>query len=404
MTDPDDAKKRRPRGDGGLRWSESRQRWIAEVTTGYTPSGKRKVATASDKSKSKALKKLHQKLRDRDDGLPSEDTRFTIAQAVEDWLERGLPGRDEDTLVKCRGLANNHIIPFLGARKLRELTADEVDDWLEDRAEVLSTDTLRQLHSILRRAITRAQKRDKVKRNVVKLCDVPQGREGRPSKSLTLEQATSVVHAAVGTTMYAYIVLSLLIGIRTEELRELRWTHVVAFVAERSAWVSVEEVGWGHERFAVYVWRSVRAGGKTKTKKSRRSLTLPRRCVEALRFQWELQERQRAAAGERWQENGLVIASAVGTPRNANNVIRSFRAILAKAEGLAPAEWTPRELRHSFVSIMSAAGVSIEDIARLAGHKSSEVTETVYRHQILPTLTAGAETMDELFPMIDEGP
>ncbi|WP_422389373.1 hypothetical protein [Actinomadura luteofluorescens] len=46
----------------------------------------------------------------------------------------------------------------------------------------------------------------------------------------------------------------------------------------------------------------------------------------------------------------------MGTKRNANNVLRSFRAVLAKTD-LNPDEWTPRELRHSFVSVLSDAGV-----------------------------------------------
>ncbi|WP_067825900.1 site-specific integrase [Actinomadura kijaniata] len=389
--------KRRSRGDGGLYWSEKRQRWIAEVTVGYTPSGKRITRKASDRTKTGAQKKLREKLRDLEDGLPSEDTRYTVAQAVRDWLKHGLPGRDEDTVIKCRGLAENHIIPFLGARKLHELTADEVDEWLLDRAKHLSTDTLRQLHSILRRSIKRAQKRDKVKRNVVQLCEVPKGREGRPSKSLTVQQAMAVVEAAANTAMYAYIVLSLLTGARTEELRALRWSHVVAYDAERDAWLPVKTAGWEHEQFAVYIWRSVRAGGKTKTKTSRRSLALPKRCAEALRFHEELQERQRQAAGDAWQKNDLVFASTVGTERNPNNVLRSLRAILRKVPDLNPEEWTPRELRHSFVSILSDAGVALEDVSRLAGHKSTEVTETVYWHQIRPALLAGAEAMDDIF-------
>jgi hypothetical protein len=39
----------------------------------------------------------------------------------------------------------------------------------------------------------------------------------------------------------------------------------------------------GEDRFAIYVWCSDREGGDTKTEKSRRTLALPRRCVEALR-------------------------------------------------------------------------------------------------------------------------
>jgi hypothetical protein len=51
------------------------------------------------------------------------------------------------------------VIPDLGARKLRDLTADEVDEWLARKSAVLSTDTLRRILSILRRSIRRAQAR-----------------------------------------------------------------------------------------------------------------------------------------------------------------------------------------------------------------------------------------------------
>lgn len=84
--------KRRSRGDGGLRWSESRQRWIAEVTVGYSPAGKRKVRSAYGKTKTEAKDKLKEMLREHDDGLPPEDRSFTVAQAVRDFLAHGLPG------------------------------------------------------------------------------------------------------------------------------------------------------------------------------------------------------------------------------------------------------------------------------------------------------------------------
>jgi hypothetical protein len=86
------------------------------------------------------------------------------------------------TVGKSRILANKHIIPELGARKLRELSADDVDEWLLRKAQEVSTRTLQELRSILKRTVARAQARDKVKRNVVLLCEIPEGRPGRPSK------------------------------------------------------------------------------------------------------------------------------------------------------------------------------------------------------------------------------
>jgi integrase len=378
---------RRSRGDGGLHWDESRGRWMASVTIGYTPAGKRIVRRGSGKTKTEAKNKLKEIVRDHEDGLAIAPHGYTVAQAVENYLSYGLNGRDPNTVTTQTILANKHIVPALGARKLRELSAEDVDEWLAEKAKALSTRTLRDVRSILKRAITRAQARDKVKRNVVLLCDVPVGQDGRPSKALNLPQAEALLAAAEATLMCAYIVLSLLLGARTEELRALTWSHV-DLIGDPDANPPVPP--------HIMVWRSVRASGDTKTRKSRRTLALPKRCVTALILHREQQATQRAAAGERWQENDLVFASQVGTPLHAANVRRAFRKVAAAA-GLTAEDWTPRELRHSFVSLLSDDGMPIEQISRLVGHSGTSVTELVYRHQIRPVIDTGTSIMDRIF-------
>jgi integrase len=83
---------------------------------------------------------------------------------------------------------------------------------------------------------------------------------------------------------------------------------------------------------------------------------------------------------------------------DAANVRRDFRRVLDRTPGLNSADWTPREMRHSFVSLLSESGLDIEKISLLVGHKSTQVTETVYRHQLRPVLTEGTEAMDGLLP------
>jgi hypothetical protein len=63
----------------------------------------------------------------------------------------------------------------------------------------------------------------------------------------------------------------------------------------------VTEAGFEHNKFAVYVWRSVREDGDTKTEKSRRTLEIPDRAAEALRQHHTRQAAQRLEAGDRWQ-------------------------------------------------------------------------------------------------------
>ncbi len=124
----------------------------------------------------------------------------------------------------------------------------------------------------------RARRCGKVKRNVVMLCEIPAGQHGRPSKALTLDQAETVLTAAESSPLCAYIVLSLLIGARTEELRALTWDHV-DLIGQPDADPEVAP--------SIAVWRSVRTDGDTKTRRSRRTLRMPTRCVEALRrHQW----------------------------------------------------------------------------------------------------------------------
>jgi integrase len=145
----------------------------------------------------------------------------------------------------------------------------------------------------------------------------------------------------------------------------------------------------------VAVWRSVRAHGETKTERSRRTLALPAAAAQALRAWSGSQAGEQLAAGQDWQDTGLVFTSHLGAALDAGNVRKMFKRICTEAA--AGDAWTPRELRTTFVSLMSHQGVSIEEIARLAGHATTRTTEIVYRRELRPVITTGAEIMDQLF-------
>ena len=295
------------------------------------------------------------------------------------------------------------ILAVIGARKLRDLTAADVRQALAAIAAGYSTAAVSMGHLALKRTIRHAESNDLISRNVATLADTPTGQEGRPSKSLTLDQAVAVITAAAtlpvmelrpglkdvrrpAELMHAYIVLSLLAGIRTEEARALHWTHI-DLDGDPAASPPVPP--------HIAVWRSVRTHGDTKTQRSRRTLGLPAAAVQALRAWAGSQEDERLAAGNSWQDTALVFTSHHGAALDAANVRKMFKRV-ATAAGIGDG-WTPRELRTSFVSLLSHRGVSIEEIARLAGHASTRTTEIVYRRELRPIITTGAEIMDELF-------
>jgi excisionase family DNA binding protein len=213
---------RRAKGDGGLSWDAARERWVASATTGYDGRHKRIVRRGRGRTKTEAKNKLRQLLRDLEDGLVVANDGYTVAQAVEDWLTYGLSNGDPATQEVNRRLWEKHVIPRLGARKLRDLKATEVDAWLTDLSTTLSTRTLQAIRSCLNRAVKRAMARDRVRRNVVELTEPPTEQSGRPSKALSAQQADDVLIKTSVDRLHPYIVVSLLTGARTEELRALR--------------------------------------------------------------------------------------------------------------------------------------------------------------------------------------
>ena len=100
---------------------------------------------------------------------------------------------------------------------------------------------------------------------------------------------------------------------------------------------------------------------------------------------WGKEQRdERDAKGEGELGEGLGIEAACIWPQD---VTRYFKLICKRA-GIG--NWIPRELRHTFVSVLSDSGVDIEHIADAVGHVNSTITKTVYRHQIADKVTVAA--------------
>jgi integrase len=375
--------RRRGHGEDSIYFDASKNRYVGAMSLGFGPDGKRVRRKVYGRTKVEVRDKLKALHGEVDRGLRTSAT-YTVRQAVEDWLSGGLPGRAERTR-RCYQSATAPLLEIIGSKPLRELSAGDVRAGLEALSGRLSTRYLQIGRAALARALRYAEAHNLVGRNVAKLIEPPKGQIGRPSRSFTLDQTRALLDAAEAFPLNAYVVLSLTTGIRTEEARVLRWDHV-----------DLDGTPDADPRVppSVAVWRSARQGGETKTPKSRRTLALPRTAIEALKEHRKRQEEDRLAAGALWQDHGLVFCSTVGTPLDAANVRREFRKI-TEAAGLGEG-WAPRDLRHTFVSLLSAGGVPVEEIARLAGHNRTATTELVYRHELRPVITTGAEVMDKI--------
>ena len=347
------------------------------------------------------------------------------------------------------GQAKKWIYPRIGATKLKDFSATDADKFFQQTRQVLGKRSLMMIKSTLRRSIRRAQVHNLIGRNVIELIDLPAGQPGRPSRAMTEAQAAKVLktasgkatgyvkvvkaskgrygatHAATETgelacgtkphanapitevsrepkettcrscrsqlglddaddanlRLEALFVLSITLGLRPGELRKLTWDHVDL------------------NRGVVHVWRSASKTGDTKTPKSKRSLILPKRAITALKAHKARQDRERREAGEAWHDNNLVFCHENGDAYTSDALNWRFSKMTRKA-GIG--HWHAHEGRHTAVSIMSSNGVPIQEISDTVGHKSTHVTETVYRHVIVPAIRGGATVMDDVFGDEDE--
>jgi integrase len=233
-------------------------------------------------------------------------------------------------------------------------------------------------------ALTHAERRDMVARNAARLSIIPAG-PVRESRSLTLAEARSLLSTVRGERLEAAWVVGLLLGLRPGETFALRWCDLDLDGATLSVPQALKRAGGATLTL-----------GEPKTATSRRTLVVPALAVEALRAHRARQAAERLVAGECWVDNGLVFTTALGTMIDPANSRRAF-AKVTEAAGLG--HWHPHELRHSMVSLLSASGVALEDVADVAGHRpGSKMTGDVYRHRVTDAVGASAaEVMDGLF-------
>lgn len=101
-------------------------------------------------------------------------------------------------------------------------------------------------------------------------------------------------------------------------------------------------------------------------------------------------------AGSSWRSGDLayVLHWIHGTPLDARNVVRGYKALLKRA-GLPDRRF--HDLRHGAASFMLAVGVPMKQVQRILGHSSFQVTSDTYSH-VLPELERdAAERMDAIF-------
>src|SRR5271169_2263958 len=117
--------KRRGHGDDSIYWDESKNRYVGAISLGWSADGERRIRKkVSGRTKAEVRDKLRE-LRNALDGGIRPSARYTVQQAVDDWLEYGLDGRSPKTLSTIREVLAP-VTEQIGKVKLRGLTAADV--------------------------------------------------------------------------------------------------------------------------------------------------------------------------------------------------------------------------------------------------------------------------------------
>jgi integrase len=321
---------------------------------------------------------LTRKLRERDLGRDLEGAKISLNEYLDRWLETAVrPRVRAKTFQDYQGILRRYVRPILGERVLTEMRPLDLQTMYQQMSERgLSARTVRYAHVVVKSAMQQAVRWRLSLENPADGVKVPQQARNE-MRALTVDQARTLLKAALGTKYGPVLAVALTTGMRPSEYLGLKW----------------QDIDWARQTLSIV--RSIRRlNGKwcfsdTKRSRSRRPIKLQSWIVALIR---DLQTK--ASAHDLCPDaHDLIFRTPSGQPISADYLAKNFRSILDRA-GL------PRirlyDLRHSAATIALAAGVSPKVVSEQLGHASTAFTLDTYAH-VLPHMqdeaVARVETM-----------
>jgi integrase len=320
-------------------------------------------------------------------------SKITLRDAAEAWLA-GAEAEPPTVLTRAgqrykpsvlRGYRHDleqHVLPDLGAVRLSEVRRGDLQSLIDRMlGSGLSGGKVRNVVVAVRVVYRQANERDLVSTNPTTGLRVPTGSKPR-DRAATATEAAELL-AALPTDIRPIYATAFYAGLRRGELRGLGWSDVD--LAD----------GVIHVRRG---WDDVVGEISPKSRKGARTVPI----TGLLR---DLLVEHKAAQDTRSGE--FVFGSKHGQPFTASNIRKRAAAawedanVERKKNKLAPL--VPiglHECRHTFVSLMHDAGLSLERIGDYVGHSSTYMTDR-YRHLLDGHEVEAARLLDEYLGRAD---
>ncbi|SEN20778.1 site-specific integrase [Nonomuraea pusilla] len=364
-----------------------------------TPEGKRTRKWAYGKTREETHDKwlkLHEHARKG----PVTTKSPKLSDYLTYWLTNVVePNLAPKTAANYEMFARLYITPALGSKRLDKLTVRDVQTWVtklrrscqccdqgKDAARPKqhsnpkrrqhccaigkccksepSAWTVHDAYMTLRAALSNAVREELLPRNVAAHIKMPVPRK-RKVKPWSVDEARTFLESARTREdpMYPAYVLVLVLGLRLGEALGLRWEDVDLDQAEMT-------IGWQLQRVSGKLLHR-----RTKTDASDATLPFPEIVTAALRARQRARDTARKAAGDGWQETGLVFTTASGRPVEPSNFRRSFANACDKA-GVRKVH--VHATRKTCASLLVALDVHPRVAMQILRHSQIAVTMNVY--------------------------
>ncbi len=361
--------KRRPSGDGMVRKRED-GRWEGRIVVGHKEDGDSIFQYVLAPTQKALLAKLHQNIETFRDVELCGDSRMTLAQWLNRWLdEYAAPRLRESTMSSYRMYAEQYIKPRLGSKKMNSITPADIQRMytrLKKEGRVrehpkygraLSAGTVRRIHTMLHRAMADAVCAHIIPRN--------------PAEGLTLPKADSPVKRVLtdweldkfmetlkaDPIWHDFFYTELTTGLRRGEICGLQWQDFDSQAGTLQINRTLHrKAGGGFET------------GETKTELGRRKILLPDSTANLLR------ERQKAIPSK-WIFPNLLKPEQ---PISPDAAYRRLKALLCEAEITESIPF--HGLRHTFATHALASGVDAKTLSDILGHTDAAFTLNTYTH------------------------
>jgi integrase len=281
-----------------------RGKWVVRIE-GYDPaSGKIKVRQAGTFDTKRAALAHQRSLLDGPVGTDGE----TLAEFLEKvWLPSKEARVERATLDQYTWAVRRHVVPLIGAARLRDLSPELLDEWVAALVATeasgrprLGSTSARTVRKVLSMALEEATQRGRLARNPVALTQPPRRDRSYHQMSWTLQEAQRFLASVQGHRLAAAFQLCLVTGLRRGELLALRWDDVDLTSTQLAV----------RRQLALERGRPVLK--QLKTEHAERIVTFGRSTAAALRSHQRRQEEERRAAGVAWEDQGLVFTTETG--------------------------------------------------------------------------------------------